>query len=180
MTDEATTNDTPNTYLGSSAEGTPNEGALTGGTANEGTAVSRRGGGSRGNRNRLSHGLRSSAEVGAARLELGTLPESLHRVERATFAYRRLLEAAVTDAHGTVSVSHAMVIQTAARWERHSLLALRWLREHEAKLSAEQRLSYSREIARASAERDKAVATLKLQCEQRDTIIAYYATEAQR
>jgi hypothetical protein len=93
---------------------------------------------------------------------MGKLPSSLARVERAANAFRRALEEAVELAHGRIDFSAALSINTAARFERHAGLALRWLREHGEAMDDAQRLNYSREIARASAERDKAVAALNL------------------
>jgi hypothetical protein len=49
------------------------------------------------------------------------------------------------------------------RWERHAALAQRWLVKAGDTLKPDQRLSFSREIARASSERDKALAALKLE-----------------
>ncbi|HUY32858.1 MAG TPA: hypothetical protein VMV69_08760 [Pirellulales bacterium] len=114
------------------------------------------------NANRLCHGLRGRPEVNAIRLALGTLPPSLARVERGVFAFRRLLEDATADTHGKIDLMHALAIQTACKHERHSALCLRWLREHEAKMTHEQRIKYSAEIAKASAERDRAIERLGL------------------
>ena len=128
--------------------------------------------GKHGNANRLSHGRRSSPAVGLVRIELGSLPDSLQRVERQALAFRRLLENAVVEVHGQVSLPHALAINTAARWERHGNLCLRWLREHEATLTPEQRIGHSKAIADASTNRDKAVASLKLDRDAKENIFA--------
>lgn len=124
------------------------------------------------NANALTHGLDSDPEVGRQRLTLGALPRSLRRVERDAYAFRIALEEAVSLAHGRIDFAAACAVNTASRWERHALLATRWLRERGEAMDDAGRLAYSREIARASAERDKAVASLKLQPESQLTIAA--------
>ncbi|HUY91387.1 MAG TPA: hypothetical protein VMV10_21795 [Pirellulales bacterium] len=120
------------------------------------------GGAPEGNRNNLRHGLRADPTKQYVRLTLGALPRSLGRVERDAYEYRASLEAAVVTAHGEISLSMAHAVDTATRWFRHGQAALAWLRQHEAEMSHDQRLSYSREIARAAAERDKAIERLRL------------------
>ena len=68
---------------------------------------------------------------------------------------------------GEVNLQDAACIQTCLRWERHACLAQRWLTKMQADLKPEQRLTFSREIARASAERDKSLASLRLDKEVR-------------
>lgn len=114
------------------------------------------------NLSRAGDMLTSDPELGQRRLALGSLPPSLARVERSAYQFRRALEDAYTLAYGDVDFQAAAIIQTASRWERHAGLALRWLRDHEQELDHAERLGYSREIARASSERDKAIASLKL------------------
>jgi hypothetical protein len=63
---------------------------------------------------------------------------------------------------GEVSLVDAAYINTAYRWERHAQLAARWLHLHGAEMDHATRLAYSRDVARASTERDKALASLKL------------------
>ncbi|MDX1945220.1 MAG: hypothetical protein SFU86_07425 [Pirellulaceae bacterium] len=70
-----------------------------------------------------------------------------------------------------MGVLDAAVINTAARWEQHALLATRWLRISFDQLSHDQRLNFSREIARASSERDKALRELRLNAAQRADVI---------
>jgi hypothetical protein len=64
---------------------------------------------------------------------------------------------------GEVSLIDAAAINSAMRWERHALLAQRWLRKDWEELTADQRLNFSREVARASSERDKCLKTLGLE-----------------
>ena len=104
-----------------------------------------------GNSNALRHGLKA-----------GKLPKDAKHIEYQTNDLRRTLEAAVMAVRGEVTIPDAAAIQTAMKWERHGALCLRWLRIEEDKLKPEQKMNFSREIARASAERDKAIAALKL------------------
>ncbi|MCH8047426.1 MAG: hypothetical protein IID44_27320 [Planctomycetes bacterium] len=105
----------------------------------------------RDNRNALRHGLRG-----------GQLPADAKYVENRLNAFRRNLEDAVLVVSGEVDIPAAAAIQTALRWERHACLAQRWLTKAYDELKPLDRLHFSREIARASTERDKAIATLEL------------------
>lgn len=102
-------------------------------------------------RTRLRHGLKA-----------GKLPDGARYIEYQMNALRRQLEDAVLDARGEVDIVDAANIQTAVKWERHGALALRWLRLEVDGLKPLERLHFSREIARASTERDKAIANLNL------------------
>lgn len=106
----------------------------------------------KGNTNALRHGL-----------TVGILPRGCGRITRTVNQFRSELEAAALEIHGgTLGPAESMAIHTACRWERHALLAGRWLRRNYDELNHDQRLHYSREIAKASSERDKAIAPLKL------------------
>ena len=107
------------------------------------------------NQNAGTHFLRSSG------WPLGT-----ERERRAVAAYGKCLREAVMAGGGTLDIVTAGLVQTAQRWERHALLAARWLRREHEQLTPDQRLSFSRETARASAERDKAVAMLGIRSER--------------
>lgn len=138
------------------------------------TRKTRTGGGQPANANATTHGLRSRQPL--TRLTLGTLPKSMRRVEIEARDFRAALEAAVIDRHGEIDLPKAGLIATAAAWQRHSALCVRWLREHEAKMTHAERLSYSREIATASANRDKAVVALKLERTAQDVFDALYSS----
>jgi hypothetical protein len=101
------------------------------------------------NKNATRHGL----TLGSA------LPKGTAYISRSIVRFRLALEAAVVAARGAVGLYEAAAIQTACRWERHALLAQRWLRV-EKQLDPDQRLTFSREIARASTERDKCLKLL--------------------
>lgn len=127
-----------------------------------------------GNVKGVRHGLKSNPALGSLRLAMGNLPKGMRKVELAALSFRKALEAAVADRHGCISLVHALAVNTAARWERHAALCLRWLREHEKELTHGERLAYSREIAQASGYRDKAVAQLRLDAAAIDAIAALY------
>ena len=114
----------------------------------------------KGNANALRHGLKA-----------GKLPADAKYIEVRLNILRRNLEAAVVEVRREVSLTDAAAIQTAIRWERHACLAQRWLTKQYSELKPEQRLTFSREIAKASAERDKAVAALRLDRDAKDSII---------
>jgi hypothetical protein len=91
------------------------------------------------------------------------LPKGCGYIQRECDQLRTVIETVTADAHeGQISVLQAALIQTAIRWERHASLAQRWLRLECAQLTPDQRLAYSRDIARASAERDKCLLQLGL------------------
>jgi hypothetical protein len=90
------------------------------------------------------------------------MPKGCRRYESQLNDLRRKLEDECIEVHGEVSLVHALAILTAMRWERHAVLAARWLRIEGGAMSASDRLNYSREIARASAARDAAVKELGL------------------
>jgi hypothetical protein len=117
------------------------------------------------NRNAMRHGLRASQ-----------LPADCKFIELRMNAFRRILEDAVVKAKGEVSIPDAACIQTALRWERHAALAQRWLTKQYTELKPVDRLTFSREIARASGERDKALKMIGLDRDTKDSIIdALYA-----
>lgn len=124
-----------------------------------------------GNDNAVRHGLRS----GSVRFALGKLPKGMVLIERAVNQFRRLIEAAVTETHGVVSVYHAALIQSACRHETHAMMAKRWLRLTGDELDANQRLTYSKAVADASTARDKCLERLGLDAKSGDAFDAYYA-----
>lgn len=114
----------------------------------------------KGAQNNLRHGLRA-----------GRLPKSARYIEYQANRFRRELEAAVLAVKGEVTLVDAATIQTALKWERHGALALRWLRTEGESLKPLDRLHFSREIARASTERDKAMACLKIDGDAQSEVI---------
>ena len=151
------------------------------------TPAVNKGGAPAGNKNAMRHGL-----------TVGTLPKSCSYVTKATNQFRRELEALVCEEHGEIDLYRASLIHSACRWERHALLCQRWLRQcgdvptiTKTKTSTksgdttdsvekmtpegmthEQRLSYSREICKASECRDKCIEKLGLVRSPRDDAFA--------
>lgn len=111
----------------------------------------RKRGGQSANRNALRHGLKA-----------GQLPRDAKYIEVRLNIFRRQLEDAVLAAKREVSLADAAAIQTCLRWERHAALAQRWLVKADKTMSPTEKLNFSREIARASTERDRAIAALEL------------------
>jgi hypothetical protein len=105
-------------------------------------------------RNNLTHGLRCAS--------LGSVPTGASYVGKLMHEFRRQLEACVLKAKGEISFTDACHVNTAARWERHALLTTRWLKLHAETMTHDQRLNYSRDIGRASENRDRSISALKL------------------
>ena len=118
----------------------------------------------KGNRNALRHGLRA-----------GKLPKDCRYLENRINEVRRNLEDAVTQCHGSLSIEAAAYIQTALRWETHAALAQRYLTKDGAKLTPSDKLHFSREIANASANRDRAIAMLELGTAHTSVVEALYS-----
>ena len=107
-------------------------------------------GGTLDNSNALKHGLSA-----------GKLPKGASYVMRMTSRLSESLEAEALEVRGRLGVYELACINSAIRWERHALLCQRWLREAED-LTPDQKIAFSREIARASSERDKSLKALGL------------------
>lgn len=103
------------------------------------------------NRSAMRHGLSA-----------GKLPKNCRYIELRLNKIRRVLEDAVVQAKGEISVPDAAMIQSAIRWEKHSELCSRWLWLESNDLKAIDKAHFSREIARGSSERDKAIRELGL------------------
>ena len=121
------------------------------------------------NSNALKHGLTT-----------GKLPPGASYITNLTNKFRRELEAAALEVRGEIGLYELAVVNTAIRWERHALLAQKWLRDATDSLTPDQRLAFSREVARASSERDKCLRLLGLDARARGdllTLETLYATE---
>ena len=119
-----------------------------------------RGGAPRANVNRATHYLRC---------QLHELPKGkgLHYITRQCREERRVIEDAVIATGRDIGVYEAATIQTAINWARHGKLCARWLRGQCSDMTPAELLNFSREIARASAERDRCLERLGL--DRRDT-----------
>lgn len=104
------------------------------------------------------------------------LPKGCGYVARDTNRLRRELEAAVVAAGRELTIIDSAHIATAIRWERHGLLAARWLANEFDKLTPMERLAFSREVAQASANRDKSLAALRLERAAENIFDALYAS----
>ncbi len=104
-----------------------------------------------GNTNAVRHGMRGAG-----------LPPGCQHIQRATCHFRRQLESAVMEARGEITLVDAAFVNTAFRSERHAQLAQRWLAKEAENMTPSDRLNYSREVARASSDRDKAIVALNL------------------
>ena len=124
--------------------------------------------GNRNGRGNLRHGLRG-----------GSLPKEAKYIENRLNGFRRTLEDAVLALRGAISITDAACIQSVLRWERHACLAQRWLTKEYKTLKPADRLTFSREIARASGERDKALKMLDLDKEVETIDLATYMENKQ-
>lgn len=122
-----------------------------------------RSGAPKGNRNGLRHGMKA-----------GKLPADCQYIEIRMNKFRRELEDAVINVKSEIGLIDAANIQTAMKWERHGALALRWLRTQVDKLKPTEQLQFSREIAKASTERDKAIALLGLDAKPEPILLKDY------
>lgn len=118
----------------------------------ESTAViPRKRGAPKGNNNGVRHGLKS-----------GKLPPDARFIEIRCNLFRRGVEKAVLDAKGDIDLCDAAHINSACRWEKHACLCHRWLTQQWKKLKPDDLVTFSREIARASDNRDKALREIGL------------------
>ncbi len=122
----------------------------------------RKPGGQPGNRSPFRHGLTGT----------GKLPRKLAYIECRLNNFRRLLEdAVIADRGRDPDVTEASIINTALKWERHGALAQRWITVSYDELKPDQLINFSREVARASAERDKSIKQLNLSQEGTQNVL---------
>lgn len=112
---------------------------------------SKRSGAPSGNRNAIRHGLTVQG-----------FPPGCTYIQKQVASFRSALEVAIEQVRGAMGVFEIACIQTAVEWHTHALKARRWVRLEDEKLTIDQRIAYSREIARAFAERDKVLKALGL------------------
>jgi hypothetical protein len=118
------------------------------------------------NRNAVRHGLYAQH-----------LGKGNNHIRRVASEFRRALESAVLAEYSEIDVVNAGVIQSACRWEVHSLLAAKWLRQN-PDMPVGEKLKFSREIAKGSSERDKCIAMLRLSAGKTDAWQAIFAAGA--
>jgi hypothetical protein len=107
-------------------------------------------------------------------LEGNNLPEHLTYLKKKLDRFRRIVENAVIKLRGEISLSDASFIDAAYKWEKHSRLAARWLTENYDTLAPVDRITFSREMARAVDLRNKAIAELRLNESQADALDAAF------
>lgn len=156
MTSKTSDDTTPATLNGHSEASAKGESASA--------KPSRKRGAPKRNKNAIRHGL-----------TCGQLPKGCTWVATLANELRKSLEAAVVAAKGECSLYDAALVNSAVRWERHAMLAQRWLRV-ETTLTIDQKLAFHREVAKASSERDKCLKELKLDATDTSLIDALYAT----
>jgi len=116
------------------------------------------------NRNAMRHGLRA-----------GSLPKGASYIKRECDALRRIIEdEVIRQKPGRISLYDAAIISAAIKWERHGMLIQRWLRQDAADMSPDQKLAYSRDIARAGMERNKCLKLLGLDKDGHDSLDDIY------
>jgi hypothetical protein len=113
----------------------------------------RKAGAPAGNSNRVTHGLRASR-----------LPDGNKFIEGQVASFRRQLWAELEASYGVgnVPLMAQALVQSCCRHEQKALLAARWLRKEDSKLSPEQRLAFLNANTAASEARDKCLRSLGL------------------
>jgi hypothetical protein len=109
-----------------------------------------------GNQNATRHGLRG----------IGWPPGTAND-RRAVWALKRAAGAAVVANGGQLDLLTCSLLETLGDHERHRRLAARWLRESPG-LTVDQKLTLSRDVAKASSDRDKTLRALGLDARPRD------------
>lgn len=122
-----------------------------------------RGGSKQGEIRRWRHGLAGS-----------NFPPHLTDLKKRCDAFRRVVEKDVLRLRGKITLTEALAIDAAYKWERHSQLSSRFLRESYDKITPAERVTYSREAARAADLRNAAIKSLRLDEVATDTIDDFF------
>lgn len=134
------------------------------------------------NKNAYRHGLRQQGDRGDRRLlVLPSSPPSDRWADRLVEGLRRKWEEAVIAQKGQLSRADEEAIQTAAKWELHSIRAGLWLKRDSKALTHAERMTASREVAEASERRDRALAKLGIDgnaTPDADSWASFYAKQA--
>lgn len=104
-----------------------------------------------GNVNAIRHGL-----------TVKELPPGCHDIQKQVESFKGALEVAIEHVRGTPGVYETACSQTAVEWHTYALKARRWVQLEDKNLTIDQRIAFSREIARGFAERDKVLKVLGL------------------
>ena len=118
-----------------------------------------------GNLNSQKSGIKSNLDFRMSRhgIQLSRLPAGCAFIHRRASQLRTALERLVIEQRDEVTVGELATIGTAATWAIHGMLCARWLEKAGESLTHAERLGYSREVARASTERERAIGRLGLE-----------------
>jgi hypothetical protein len=107
---------------------------------------------------------RNKARPARYGLRSSKLPRKLRHVENSGNAFRRALEAAVLEAHGTITVRDASTIQSAMRHERRAM-RIEMILARSPDLTDAEQLDLLRQSAEATDRRDRCIDRLRLDAE---------------
>lgn len=128
----------------------------------------RRRGAPAGNLNAMQHGL-----------TVPGVPPGCRDIQTQVDSFKTALEVAVEQVRGTLGVYEAACCQTAVEWHTYALKARRWVALEGDKLTIDQRISFSKEVARGFTERDRVLKLLGLDFKTAvDAATVLYANEA--
>jgi len=134
----------------------------------ENTGQTAKPGGQPGNQSAVRHGLR---------MALPRLPKGCDHVRRQVELLRHTLEGALEARSVEIGPYHAACIAACCKWQRHSALAAKWLRQRAGEMTDTDRIKYSAEVARAADSVVAHMAKLGLDRSDADGIFdALYAT----
>jgi len=84
------------------------------------------------------------------RMALPRLPKGCDHVRRQVELLRHTLEGALEARSVEIGPYHAACIAACCKWQRHSALAAKWLRQRAGEMTDTDRIKYSAEVARAA------------------------------
>lgn len=124
-----------------------------------GTPRKSKGGAPVGNRNRQRSGVAAFAKT-------GQLPRGCSNIAKQVNVIREMLEIAVQQRHGQISVYHALLIQSCLRHEARAGMLTRWLRlvckDGETPENLTERLAVARELSASTDSRDRCLKLLQI------------------
>ena len=117
------------------------------------------------NKNNVKSGVRMAKGLSTRRhgMTLSRLPDGCQYIHRRASELRNALEQEVVSQRDEITLPELAIVNTIATWTVHGLLCSRWLQKAGETLNHSERLAYSREVARAAAERERAIGRLGLE-----------------
>jgi len=112
------------------------------------------------NTNALKHGRKSRAVRYG--LKVGALPKEFRHIQNHVNGVRREMETAVESRHGQVSLSHALLIDSAVAHELHATICRTLLNRNIAKLAPLDQAKLAGDAAKAKEARNRAFGRLDL------------------